>query len=318
MDDAQISCSFSRAKIVAYQSVIGVVITQWRDPDTTALCLSHVAALIRRPRMIVVVDNESNGVVLQAQAERFPEVHFLGLPTNTGHANAVNAGVRRICEAGCDYALLLDNDAFVAPGSLELLEAALNEHPGAGAASPLILSGRRPGLIWYGGGRVSRLGNGVHENMWKQAADIDRSTRTVGFVTACAMLVRCAAFDAVEGFVASLISYSDDLDFSLRLKEKGYALLLVPSATVTHGESVNVIKVAGKPFRDYYTMRNRLVVIRKHGTILQRCLGIPLSILWHGGVYAVAFLARGEWDRARALLMGIVDFFAGRMGSREL
>jgi len=295
----------------------GIVITQWCDPETTVVCLSHVASLSPQPRMIVVVDNESDNEILDTQSGRFPHVRFLGLSTNTGHANAVNVGVRQICEGGCDYALLLDNDAYVTPASLEILEAALNNQPAAAAASPLILSGKRPGLIWYGGGRVSRLGNSIHENLWKPAAGVSQSIRPAGFVTACAMLVRCDAFDAVGGFDASLITYSDDLDFSLRLKEKGYSLLFVPSARVTHGESVNVIKVAGKPFRDYYTMRNRLVVISKHGSLLQKLVGIPLSIIWYGGVFGAMFTLRGEWRRARALLRGILDFLGGRSGLRE-
>ncbi len=131
------------------------------------------------------------------------------------------------------------------------------------------------------------------------------------------MLVRCAVFDAVGGFDASLITYSDDLDFSLRLREKGYALLFVPSARVTHGESINVLKVAGKPFRDYYTMRNRLAVIWKHGSLLRRSISIPLSIIWYGGVYGALFTLRGEWRRTRALLRGIRDFVAGRSGLGE-
>jgi GT2 family glycosyltransferase len=300
------------------RSSTGVVITQWRDPETTAVCLGHVASLKLQPRMVVVVDNESESSVLAGQSARFPHVRFLALSTNTGHANAVNIGVRHVYDGGCEYALLLDNDAYVTPECLEILEGALDSQPAAAAASPLILSGRRPGLIWYGGGRISSFGNSIHEYMWKSATEITHSTRPADFVTACTMLVRCAAFDAVGGFDPSLITYSDDLDFSLRLREKDYSLVFVPLARVTHGESVNVIKVAGKPFRDYYTMRNRLVVIWKHGSILQRLLGIPLSIIWYGGVYGVMFTLRGEWRRARGLLQGILDFVLGRSGMRNV
>jgi GT2 family glycosyltransferase len=132
------------------------------------------------------------------------------------------------------------------------------------------------------------------------------------------MLVRCAAFEEVGGFDASLITYSDDLDFSLRLKQKGYALLFVPSARATHGESVNVLKVAGKPFRDYYTMRNRLSVVWKRGSFGQKLIGIPLSIIWYGFAHALLFLLRGEKQRTRALLKGMGDFFDNRTGKGDL
>jgi GT2 family glycosyltransferase len=186
------------------------------------------------------------------------------------------------------------------------------------AASPLILSGTRPGLVWYGGGRISLLGNALHEGMWHRAADVSPSTRNVGFVTACAMLVRCAAFEAVKGFDPALITYSDDLDFSIRLQKQGFSLSFVPAAVVTHGESVNVIKVAGKEFRDYYTMRNRLAIIWKYGTHFQKSVGIVISMFWHGCVFGGVFLACGEWRRTRALAKGIRDFFYGRSGFGEL
>jgi len=279
----------------------GIVIVQWRDPDTTAICLKHVRAMVLPPRVIVVVDNESNEDIREAQAELFPEVTFVGLEGNEGHPRAVNTGARIAIKHGCEYLLLRDNDAFVTPTCLEILEEILQAEPSAGGVSPLILSGRRPGLIWYGGGKVSFLGNSVHESMWKPADQAGRSTRAVEYVTSCALLVRSAAFAAVGGFDSALHAYTDDLDFSFRLRRAGYSLLYAPSAEVTHGESVNVIKVAGKPFRDYYTMRNRLIVIRRHGTWLQKLLGIPLSIIWYGGVYAAASLLRGEWRRSRAL-----------------
>jgi GT2 family glycosyltransferase len=296
------------------QAQTGIVITQWRDPETATLCLEHVAALRPLPRMVVVVDNESDAHTLEAQTSKFPDVRFIALQTNTGHANAVNLGVTHLHENGCTYALLLDNDAFVAPEALGILEAAMQGDPDAGAASPLILSGRRPGLIWYGGGKISFLGNGVHEQMWKRAGGLGATSRDVAFVTGCAMIVSCAAFAGVGGFDASLITYADDLDFSLRLQRAGYRLLFIPAARVTHGESVNVIRVAGKPFRDYYTMRNRLLMIRRHGTRFQRVAGIPATIFWHGGVYSCMFLARGEWRRAIALARGVRDFFMLRTG----
>jgi hypothetical protein len=294
----------------------GIVITQWRDTETTKVCLEHVAALTPGPSVIVVVADESNNTEVRAQMDAFPSVRFLGLPTNSGHAHAANVGIRYVLGCGCEYALLLDNDAFVSPDSLLALQAALQSTPGAAAASSLILSGRKPGLVWYGGGRVTILGNSVHDYMWKPATEVPRFIREVDFVTACAMLIRCDAFNAIGGFDSSLITYSDDLDLSLKLKHSGFSLLFVPSAKVTHGESVNVIKVAGKSFRDYYTMRNRLIVARRHGTLFQKTVGLLLSSLWYGGVYAVAFLLRGEWRRSRALIRGVRDFVSGRSGLR--
>lgn len=296
----------------------GAVITQWRDPETTDLCLQHLSASVRPPRMIIVVDNESDERSLAGQASRHPGVHFIARPSNEGHPAAVNAGAALALKDDCEFVLIMDNDALCSPESLGLLETALRESPEAAAAAPMVLSGRRPGRVWYGGGRVSMLGNGVHENMWEAAAGMDRTPRFVSYAPSTALLVRSSAFSRLGGFDASLHAYTDDLDFCRRASKAGFRLLYVPAAEVTHGESVNVIKVAGREFRDYYTMRNRLIVIRKHGSLFQKIPGIPLSILWYGLGMASLFLFRGEPRRTVALLRGIGDFFRGRTGRRDV
>jgi GT2 family glycosyltransferase len=296
----------------------GVVITQWRDPETTEECLRYLRSLDQAPMAIVVVDNESQEEVRVAQAKRHPEVTFIGLSRNEGHPAAVNLGAHYVLEKQCEFILLLDNDAFLSPSCLGILEAALHNEPMAAAATPLILSGRRPGQVWYGGGRISALGNSIHENMWKPAEDVNRTTRPVRYATSCVLLVRALIFEKIGEFDASLYAYSDDLEFSYRVRREGRPLLYVPAAEATHGESINVIKVAGKRYRDYYTMRNRLLVVWKHGSLRQRLMGIPLSIVWYGFGYALLFLLRGEKPRARALLKGIVDFLDGRTGKGEM
>jgi GT2 family glycosyltransferase len=296
----------------------GVVITQWRDHETTEECLKYLRALDQPPLAIVVVDNESQADVRVAQEKHHPDVTFIGLSRNEGHPAAVNLGAHLMLEKHCEFILLLDNDAFLTPACLGILEAALRNEPLAAAATPLILSGRRPGLVWYGGGRISMLGNSVHENMWKPADGVDRSKRTVRYATSCVLLVRALIFEKIGGFDASLYAYTDDLEFSYRVRHQGRSLLYVPTAEATHGESVNVIKVAGKHYRDYYTMRNRLLVVWKHGTMRQKLAGIPLSIIWYGFGYAFLFLLRGEMQRASALLKGIADFIDGRTGKGNL
>ncbi len=140
------------------QALMGIVITQWRDPATTAVCLSHVAALSPQPHMVVVVDNESDTEILEAQRERFPDVRFLGLQTNTGHANAVNVGIRHLRDCGCEYALLLDNDAFVTPESLKILETAFERTACCRCRIAADSFGNTPGIdmVWWREGLISR------------------------------------------------------------------------------------------------------------------------------------------------------------------
>jgi GT2 family glycosyltransferase len=128
------------------------------------------------------------------------------------------------------------------------------------------------------------------------------------------MLVRLPSYVTAGGFDEDLITYADDLDFSIRMREAGFAIVHVPDAEVTHGESRNVIAKAGKQFRDYFNMRNQLIIAWRHGGLLQRAVGVPVAVLTSGVLPACVHLLRGDGARTKALMLGIVDFLRGRTG----
>lgn len=294
---------------------LAIVFAHWEDESSSAECLAHLAAASgTEDAAWIMVDNGSmDGSATRLQAA-YPRVKVIRQERNVGHAAAINAGADAANALGCTFLLMLDNDAFVAPGAIPAMLALFGRRPDAGVASPRILSGRRPGLLWYDGGSLSVIGRGSHDNMWRTAAATPKVERDVAFATACAMMVRLDAFRAIGGFDGSLITYADDLDLSIRLRKAGYAIVHVPSAEVTHGESRNVISKGGKEFRDYYNMRNQLIVAWRHAGVAGRCIGVPAAILAAGLVPAAAHALLGHPRRSKALLRGIADFLRGRTG----
>ena len=294
---------------------LAIALAHWEDEATTAECLAHLA---RCPEATgaawILVDNGSTDGSAERLRARYPGLVVIRNDRNVGHAAAVNAGARMAQTMGCTSIFLLDNDAFVAPDAMRILLSMLDSRPDAGIVSPRILSGRRPGLLWYDGGSLTPLGRGVHDHMWKAASTTPRKVRDVAFATACAMLVRLPAFFAAGGFDDDLITYADDLDFSIRMRKAGFAIVHVPAAEVVHGESMNVIAKAGKQFRDYFNMRNQLIVGWRHGGVVQRVVGVPFAMLAAGVVPAIVHLLRGDAARSKALFLGIADFLRGRTG----
>lgn len=115
-----------------------------------------------------------------------------------------------------------------------------------------------------------------------------------------------------------LVNYSEDLDLSWKIYKSGYKIIFVPSGIALHGESKNVIKIAGKVFRDYYTMRNRLHMIRKYRNVFQKYVGIPISIIWYTIVFGIIHTLRGEWKQTHALILAVNDFVKGRIGWKKI
>jgi GT2 family glycosyltransferase len=294
---------------------LAIVFAHWEDEATSAECLAHLAAASGADDAAwIMVDNgSSDGSASRLQA-KYPRVQVIRQERNIGHAAAINAGADAAQVLGCTFMLMLDNDAFVAPDAIPEMLALFGRRPDAGVASPRILSGLRPGLLWYDGGSLSAIGRGSHDHMWRPAASTPKVERTVAFATACAMMVRLDVFRAAGGFDGSLITYADDLDLSIRIRKAGYAIVHVPSAEVTHGESRNVISKGGKEFRDYYNMRNQLIIAWRHGGIAGRSVGVPVAMVAAGLVPAAAHMLLGHPRRSKALMKGMVDFLRGRTG----
>ncbi len=294
---------------------LAIVFAHWEDEATSAECLGHLAVAAGADEAAwIMVDNGSTDGSAGRLHAKYPRVTVIRREQNVGHAAAINAGADAAHALGCELMLMLDNDAFVAPDAIPAMLGLFGRRPDAGVASPRILSGRRPGLLWYDGGSLSVFGRGSHDNMWRSAAATPKIERDVAFATACAMMVRLDAFRAAGGFDDALITYADDLDLSIRIRKAGYAIVHVPTAEVTHGESRNVISRAGKAFRDYYNMRNQLIIAWRHGGIAGRCAGVPAAMLGAGLLPAIAHALRGQPQRSKALVRGIADFLRGRTG----
>jgi GT2 family glycosyltransferase len=297
---------------------VQVVVTHWNDEETTIDCLEHLKKVEYAGVSVTVVDSGST----DGSGERIRRTHnwvrVVRIPENRGHAFAANVGASLASEGRSLYLFFLDNDAFVEPDCLDVLVGNLEATPQAAMACPLILSERNRDRVWYAGGYITFLGNARHKRMGKSWNGDPSPSEPTGFATSCALLVRRSVFEMAGGFNTDLGSYSEDLELSIKVRRSGYEILFVPNACVYHGESLNVIKVAGKSFRDYYTIRNRLYIIRKYGSAFQKSIGVICTILWYAVAHGVAYFLRGEWERTRALLLGVQDFFRGRLGWRKL
>jgi len=300
------------------QPFVSIVVTHWNDEGTTAECLRHLQTVDYGQKEVIVVDSGSTDNSAERLQMRFPWMRSVKMVENAGHARAANVGARTAAESRSKYIFFLDNDAFVEPTCLRVLVKRLEESQVLGMAVPLILSGRRAGRIWYAGGRITIFGNSRHFAMNEEVSETLLVAGQVTYASSCALLIRRDVFEQAGRFNELLASYSEDLELSIRVQQEGFAILFEPAARATHGESQNVLKVAGKTFRDYYTMRNRLYIIRKYGSTFQKTAGFVWTLMWYGILYGLAFTLRGEWRRSVALMRGVSDYLTGRMGWRPL
>ena len=123
---------------------LSIIIVTWNARDVLLDALESIEeqVLCRRDAgrievETIVVDNGSADGSVEAVRERFSWAHVLALPENVGFAAGNNEGLRK-CSGR--YAVLLNSDTVVLPGSLERCVQYLDEHPSVGVVGPQLLN----------------------------------------------------------------------------------------------------------------------------------------------------------------------------------
>ena len=170
-----------------------------------------------------------------------------------------------------EYVLSLDDDVFLPCNSLKILVKYLQDHSNAGIIGPRTVYDMKPNEIAHGAGFV---------NLWAgMYNDIDTGRLVeCDYVIGCCMLIKKKVISDLKGFDRDYYTSHGEVDFCLRAKNKGYKIFYDPSVIVRH----NVARGGTKTLeRIYYLYRNKLLVIRKHASLLQKATALPLyTVLW--------------------------------------
>lgn len=244
------------------------IVLNYRTVDLTIAC---VESLLRSENValdVLVIDNHSGDESVPRLKQRFssePRVTVLGRDRNDGYAGGNNAGVAIARRQGARYALVLNSDTEVDPQCVKRLVDDADGDPRIALATPRIFFGSPADRIWFGGGRFSLWsGRPVHVGYRGPASAAWSEPRDLPFAPGCALLVRLAALGERPLFDASLFSYIEDLDLSLRLRREGWRLRYVPSSLVWHFEGASHRRAGGQALRFYLNTRNLLRVVARH------------------------------------------------------
>lgn len=247
---------------------ISVLIVNWNTRRLLECCLrSILTAGEGLLREVIVVDNASTDDSVAMVRERFPRVRLVENAENEGFARANNRGVGL---ARGDHVLLLNTDAFLAPGALRALMELAECKPNAGlvgaqlrnpdgtfqASHTAFPTLRQEFLI------LSGLGRALWRPWYPSYGPDEGAPRMADYVEGACMLVRRAAYLAVGGFDEEYFMYAEDVDLCRALCDAGWEVWYQPAAVVTHlggGSSLH-----RKPEREGDLYRSRVRYFRKH------------------------------------------------------
>jgi N-acetylglucosaminyl-diphospho-decaprenol L-rhamnosyltransferase len=239
---------------------------------------------------VVVVDNfstdrERSAVSEQAQRNGW---HLVSPPLNVGFGGGMNLGVARAIELGAEGMLLINPDATMERGDVEILQAEV-------AASPLTMCApvirTSDGSVWFAGADLYLRDGSIRSERRREEV----GTPYHPWLTGACLMVSRQLWDIVGGFDEDYFLYWEDVDLSYRVLQAGGRLKCVRTATAVHDEgATHTEQIAGNRHRAksptyyYYNIRNRLMYARKH-------LGLKDQRRWQRGSLKAAYeiLLRG-------------------------
>ena len=294
-----------------------VVVLNWNGVDDT-VALLRTLERCRLPEgwaaSVMVVDNGSSDGSAGRIGREFPKVDLLALPDNLRFAGGNNRGVKRALEAGADAVMLLNNDTEADPALLERLLLALEQHPEAGAAAPLIYFAAPSQRIWYAGGHcVPAAGLAAHRGLRTLDRGKYRSIEHTGYLTGCCLIARREAWEKVGLLDERYYIYAEDADWCLRARRAGYALLFVPTARLWHKVSASAGNQSA--WKIYQRLRANLTLFARNARGLARLTWAPAFVLQQA-VLAGWLALSGRARAALAVPRALWDAMLGRDPAR--
>ncbi|MGQ9571589.1 MAG: glycosyltransferase family 2 protein [Dehalococcoidia bacterium] len=272
--------------------------------------LASLGAITYPNYRLVMVDNASADGSPDQIPRLVPQAVLIRNSENLGITGGHNVGIRYCLEQSFDYVLFLNSDTVVSPDFLDHLVESADKRT---MVAPKTYLYDRPGLlddtvgdfdwwrgVWRGWLYAKPEPPGFHR------------PREVNMASLCCLLVPAAVFHDVGLMDERFFMYYDDFDFVARAKAAGYRLRLNPAAVIHHRKAASSGGVES-PFKLYYATRNRLYLMKKHSSRLRFAVFLAYFMAARVAYFAV-YLARGQGRQLRAMLMGISDFFRGRLG----
>jgi len=262
------------------------VITSGRQP-----LVARAVALQRVP--IWIVSEDPDAVVAAGRAD----AEWVRRPPGSGYARAANVALDTAQQRGIDVVVLMDDDALLPPPArAALVEAA--RLPGVAAAGAVLME--EDGVTVQAAGlRVAAGGGRVRTN--RPASPPVGGCQPAQALPGTALALRVSAALQIGGFDAERYPfYFEDVDLCLRLRRRGYRLVLVPQARAIHRGSATAGRGSG--FSDYHQARGQLALC------LSPAGGGPLAAALATLFTAATLLRRGDASRttrAVALLRGL-------------
>jgi GT2 family glycosyltransferase len=251
-----------------------VIAVSFNSGPDVARC---IASILENGGNPLVVDNGSTDETLQIIAAGFPEVRVLHNPLN-GYARAANLGLRNTTSK---IALVCNADVTFPSGAIRALTEFLERRPKIGVLGAQQVypdgSWQRSWGLATGVTEVlveacgfTSLRNGLRKVLWPR--QLNCRAIEVGYIDGAMMAIRRAAFDSVGGFDERFPFSSEDTDFCMRVRQRGWRVSVLPTVSVIHrrGGSTDRLNWTAEAKIATFLRGTNMLLAKRHGALFRK------------------------------------------------
>ncbi len=246
---------------------IAVVVVNYNSGQYLTACIDSIYTQSEAADRVIVVDNNSDDGSVDLVSQKYPHIQLIRESRNIGFAAANNLALELIDD--CDWVVLINPDATASPDLIQLLRAAVEEHPEAQMFSCRLLDANDKLLLDGTGDRYHVSGLG-----WRRdhGASVSRSrdiTETIFSPCGAAALYNIQWVRRAGCFDETYFCYNEDTDLAFRMRLLGANCLHLDHCVVNHVGSG--ISGSDSDFTVYHGHRNLVWTYIKN---------MPQGMLW--------------------------------------
>lgn len=239
----------------SHPTVYAIVVT-YNGSKWIEKCLSSLKSSVV-PLHMIVIDNASADDTVVIIEKHFPEVELIKSKKNLGFGAANNIGLRRALEADADYVILLNQDAYLEPNTVEEIIVIHSRNKDYGIISAIHMKNEREVEPFFNSLISERnMGEAFLDWDWQKT---NRKIFPVNFVHAAFWMVSRECLEKVGMFDPIFPHYGEDNDYCNRVLFFNLKVGIVPSARIVHDIGERGIK----PFTTYFRRLSFLETLKR-------------------------------------------------------
>lgn len=247
-----------------------VVIVTYNRCELLKECIQAVLNQSMEPYHVYIVNNAStDGTKEYLDQQKDPRLIIKNMETNLGGSGGFHEGLSMVKDSDTDWCIIIDDDAMLHHDFFEQIARQMKEdeshnrqvyaYAGAVTTNGVIQTehrqfAKRPGF------QLRRTEQQLYE----------QSSFCCDVASFCGLVIHHSVLDRIGLPEKDYFIWFDDTEYSLRIRTIS-DIVVVPTAVLNHKVVVTEQEYPRHyTWKDYYGLRNRVYMVRKHGNWTDR------------------------------------------------